>query len=147
MLHLLVKEVVGKSTDKGVKEVPGSLGKEASQLGNVTFPFVFPWVPAPCWSLLPLPLPPCCFFAPLKKSSWIFFETQHLLSVPALQLIISMNISHWRPDMLQFKDYIPSVYELFPKKQEMAYFLWTVALESLSLPKITGCVVVMWFNG
>ena len=44
----------------------------------------------------------------------IFCETQHLLSVPALQLRISMNMSLWRPDLLEFKDYSPCVYEPFP---------------------------------
>lgn len=47
MLHILVKEVVGKPVAKVIKEVHDSLGKEASQSGNVIFTLVSPWVPAP----------------------------------------------------------------------------------------------------
>lgn len=56
MLHLLVKEVIGIPVDEGVKEVHDLLRKEASLPGNVIFPLVSSWVPAPCWSPLPLPL-------------------------------------------------------------------------------------------
>lgn len=116
-LHLLVKEVVGKSTAEGLKDVYCPLGKEELQLvklGNITFTFVIPWVSAPGWSLVPLALFPAPFFAPPKKSSLLFHETQHLLSVPALQLIIFVNRRHGKPDMLQFRAYSASVYEPFP---------------------------------
>ena len=86
MSHLLVKEVVGKSMAKGVKEVRGSLEKEVSQRGNVSSHLSL------CGSLLligacflsRLPLLPLC----TTEEIIINFGTQHLLSVPALQLII-----------------------------------------------------------
>ena len=85
MSHLLVKEVVGKSMAKGVKEVRGSLEKEASQRGNVSSHLSLYGsllLIGACF-LLPLPLLPLC-----TTEEIINFGTQHLLSVPALQLII-----------------------------------------------------------
>lgn len=63
-----------------------------SKLGNIIFTLVSPLVPAPCWSrfLSLIHLLPICTS---EESPLIFHKTQHLLSVPALQLIISMYSS------------------------------------------------------
>lgn len=108
---------------KGKSRSSGKEGLEMKSVGQYCLPTCLSMGPCSLLESVSSPPPPCSFFAPLKESSLIFCETQHLLSVPALQLIIPMNTSRWRPDMLQFKDHSPSVYEPFHKTGNGLFFL------------------------